>query len=131
MATTVIGTELNSFTEYPNTFRRQGAFPLDQFEIFTNLDAAKQYAKEGLQAYNGQRIVVIDLATKKATIYYISSERDLVEIASRAQVEEEELRALGVEALLEQRINNAEGRLDKDENTISVLQACTQWHDYI
>lgn len=131
MATTVIGTNLNSFTEYPNTFRRQGAFPLEQFEIFTSLDAAKQYAKEGLQAYNGQRIVVIDLTTNEATVYYISSEQDLVEVASRTQVQGEEARALEVEALLESRINGMGERLDKNEKAILVLQACAQWHDYI
>ena len=41
---------LNGFpknlTEYPNSFKRQGAFPLEMYSVFTSLEAAKAYAED-------------------------------------------------------------------------------------
>ena len=47
-------------TEYPNTFKRQAAFPLDQSSKFNTLDEAIEYAKFSLIAYEGQIISVVE-----------------------------------------------------------------------
>lgn len=61
---------LNSFpknlTEYPNSFERQGAFPLDKYSVFTSLAAAEDYAKDAESvAYVGQPLAVVTTTTKE------------------------------------------------------------------
>ena len=66
-----------NITEYPNTFKRQGSFPLDSSSIFYNLEEAIEYAKSSLAAYNGQIISVID--NEDVNIYTLkpSNENDV------------------------------------------------------
>ena len=47
-------------TEYPNTFKRQGSFPLDKTNVFNSLIEANEYAESSKIAYEGQVISVID-----------------------------------------------------------------------
>ncbi len=47
-----------NLTEYPNSFKRQGAFPLDAFSVFDTKEAASTYAKESKIAYVGQVLAV-------------------------------------------------------------------------
>lgn len=55
--------------EFPLAMQRQNAFALDPSEVWTSLEAAKEYAKTDPTAYVGQKIaVVIDGA---ATQYQI------------------------------------------------------------
>lgn len=50
----------NNTTEYPNSFKRQGPFPLEAYSIFYNLETAKNYAQTNPIAYVGQIITVIE-----------------------------------------------------------------------
>ena len=61
-----------NLTEYPNSFERQGAFPLDANSIFWKLETAQEYAKTNGLAYVGQIITVID--NNRATAYLILNE---------------------------------------------------------
>lgn len=60
--------ELTNFTEYQNTFKRQGAYPLDAYSVFTNLADAQTYAQTNAAAYVGQTLVV---ANKDSVKQYI------------------------------------------------------------
>ena len=51
---------ITNITEYPNSFKRQGAFPLERFSVFGTYDAAVDYAKNNPVAYVGQEIIVAD-----------------------------------------------------------------------
>ena len=51
-------TSLNRITEYPNSFERQGAFPLERYSIFNSIEEAERYSRENPVAYVGQIIVV-------------------------------------------------------------------------
>ena len=63
-----------NITEYPNTFKRQGAFPLEQYSVFSSLDAAKDYAKNNSIAYVGQEIAVVNSLSNSVTMYVIENE---------------------------------------------------------
>lgn len=47
-------------TEYPNTFKRQGSFPLDKSNVFYSLVEATEYAESNKIAYEGQIISVVE-----------------------------------------------------------------------
>lgn len=60
-----------NFTEYPNSFRRQGAYPLEYYSVFKTLEEAKNYAKTDL-AYVGQPFSVSSKKEGSAfTEYYV------------------------------------------------------------
>ena len=56
-------------TEYPNTFKRQASFPLDNSSVFNSLTEAVEYAKSSPIAYEGQIISVIE--NEKVTAYIL------------------------------------------------------------
>lgn len=62
MAVNINVSTINNITEYPNTFKRQGAFPLEQFEVFNSEAAASTYAQSNPVAYVGQKIVIVETA---------------------------------------------------------------------
>ena len=67
-----------NLTEYPNSFKRQGAFPLEAYEVFYSLEAAEQYAKgnnanAGNIGYVGQTLKVVDGDSVKT--YVIKDEK--------------------------------------------------------
>lgn len=64
-------------TEYPNTFKRQGAFPLDKFSVFSSLSSAIEYAKSNSIAYEGQIISVVENDTVTAYTLKKSAESDV------------------------------------------------------
>lgn len=45
--------------EFPLAMQRQNAFALDPSEVWTSLEAAKEYAKTDPTAYVGQKIAVV------------------------------------------------------------------------
>lgn len=49
-----------NLTEYPNSFKRQGAFPLESFSVFYSITEAETYASSNPVAYVGQNIVVVN-----------------------------------------------------------------------
>lgn len=49
-----------NLTEYPNSFKRQGAFPLEAYSIFYSLSEAEEYATNSPIAYVGQILTVIN-----------------------------------------------------------------------
>lgn len=57
-----------NLTEYPNSFKRQGAFPLEAYEVFNSIEDAENYARTNLIAYVGQKIVV---STETTTTFYV------------------------------------------------------------
>ena len=48
-----------NLTEYPNAFKRQGAFPLEAYSLFNTIKAAQDYAKESPLSYVGQIITIV------------------------------------------------------------------------
>lgn len=62
-----------NITEYPNSFERQGAFPLDKYSVFNSLEAAQEYATESPIAYVTQPLGVTSKDEQGNTIvdYYI------------------------------------------------------------
>ena len=60
MAVNIDVSQIKNITEYPNTFKRQGAFSLEEFEVFNSLTAAQTYAASNPVAYIGQKIVVVE-----------------------------------------------------------------------
>ena len=68
-----------NLTEYPNSFKRQGAFPLEAYSVFyaihdesgavttTALQAAKDYAQNNPISYVGQILAVVDVNAEGAT----------------------------------------------------------------
>lgn len=85
--------KLNNITEYPNAFKRQGAFPLEADSIYQTLADAQKYAKEDPIAYVTQLLAVA--AEDGTVVYYViadeegnlfklgSSEMDLDELDRR------------------------------------------------
>lgn len=61
-------------TEYPNTFKRQGSFPLDKSSVLNSLDEANDYAASNPTAYEGQIISVKDEGKVTAYILEISDD---------------------------------------------------------
>ncbi len=53
MAINIDTSTIKNITEYPNSFKRQGAFPLERYSIFNTLTEAEAYAKSNPIAYVG------------------------------------------------------------------------------
>ena len=63
-------------SEYPNTFKRQANFPLDQSSVFYSYAEAEEYAKSNAIAYNGQIIAVSTDDSIGVYILYPSAKSD-------------------------------------------------------
>lgn len=87
-----------NITEYPNVFKRQGAFPLEYYSVFQSISDAKDYAADNPIAYVGQPLAVTYQVKGKTSVdYYIigdekgklihigNSEHNLDEINSRLE----------------------------------------------
>lgn len=48
-----------NLTEYPNSFKRQGAFPLEAYSVFYTMEAAEAYATSNPISYVGQTLAVV------------------------------------------------------------------------
>lgn len=57
-----------NLTEYPNSFKRQGAFPLEAYSVFYTMDAAETYAASNPIAYVGQTLAVVTANAEDATV---------------------------------------------------------------
>ena len=69
-----------NLTEYPNSFKRQGAFPLEAYSVFYTKQEADTYAASDPLAYVGQTIAVaLDDAV---TLYIIDQNSQLKEVGS-------------------------------------------------
>lgn len=62
-------------TEYPNTFKRQGSFPLDKSCVYNSLLEATQYAESSQIAYAGQLISVIE--NNNVNVYVLKKHEDV------------------------------------------------------
>ena len=83
MAINIDTSTIKNITEYPNSFKRQGAFPLERYSVFNTLTEAEAYAKSNPIAYVGQIITVVDAGG--TSIYKINNEAgDLVRVDSLA-----------------------------------------------
>lgn len=58
MATHVDTSAIKNITEYPNSFKRQGAFPLERYSLFNSYEEARNYVKNNPIAYIGQIVSV-------------------------------------------------------------------------
>jgi hypothetical protein len=77
-----------NLTEYPNSFKRQGAFPLEAYEIFYDISEAEAYAQSDL-AYVGQTLKVVSGSSVMS--YVIKNEAG--ELHSEVQSEEDNRKA--------------------------------------
>lgn len=88
-----------NLTEYPNSFKRQGAFPLEAYSVFTTVADAEEYAKNSPLSYVGQVIAVTYKTTETveeqtvtkehARLYVIRTEAGaLLELGSTESVNE-------------------------------------------
>lgn len=71
---------LNNTSDYPNTFVRTNAFPLERYSIFDTLTGAEKYATENPIAYIGQQLVVAPSTTATPSSFIISGGGELVRI---------------------------------------------------
>lgn len=89
MAVNIDVSQIKNITEYPNTFKRQGAFSLEEFEVFNSLTAAQTYAASNPVAYIGQKIVVVETDESGAiTVSHYSindAEGTLVPLGSKVE----------------------------------------------
>lgn len=58
MAVHVNTSAINNITEYPNSFKRQGAFPLERYSLFNSLEQLQFYINNNPIAYIGQIVTV-------------------------------------------------------------------------
>ena len=80
MATLIHQDTLNNTSDYPNTFVRTNAFPLERYSIFDTLTGAEDYAKKNPIAYIGQQIVVATSDTATPSSFIISGGGNLVRV---------------------------------------------------
>jgi hypothetical protein len=129
-----------NLTEYPNSFKRQGSFPLEAYSVFyaihgedgsivtSALDAAKDYAKNNPISYVGQILAVVDVAaddgTSEVKVYKIENANgDLVPVGDTAAAD------AAVEAL-EDRLDALEeayvARFEAIEGDVEALEAADE-----
>ena len=68
---------IENITEYPTSFERQGAFPLERYSVFYSEEEANTYAKSNLVSYVGQPLAIV--FEDKVVYYIIGREGELVE----------------------------------------------------
>lgn len=87
MAIHVDTSAIKNITEYPNSFKRQGAFPLERYSLFNSYEEARSYVKNNPIAYIGQIVSVaiaadaehgIEASTKA---YIVGADEELHELA--------------------------------------------------
>jgi hypothetical protein len=79
-----------NLTEYPNSFKRQGAFPLEAYSVFATYEEAENYAQNSKIAYVGQPLAVTALKNDKTEVaYYVIGNRAgaLVELGTSANID--------------------------------------------
>lgn len=87
MATHVDTSAIKNITEYPNSFKRQGAFPLERYSLFNSYEEARNYVKNNPIAYIGQIVSVAIAAGAEHEIvastkaYIIGVDSELHELA--------------------------------------------------
>ena len=87
MAIHVNTSAINNITEYPNSFKRQGAFPLERYSLFNSYEEARSYVKNNPIAYIGQIVSVAIAADPEHEIvastkaYIIGADTELHELA--------------------------------------------------
>lgn len=132
---------LNSFpknlTEYPNSFERQGAFPLDKYSVFTSLKAAEDYAKDvDSVAYVGQPLAVVTTATKEVELEG-GEKQTVVEYTTRYYIIGDvagtlvELGTAGSEADLEKRLEAVEVFFKSVEDQDDLVETLLELQNYI
>lgn len=132
---------LNSFpknlTEYPNSFERQGAFPLDKYSVFTSLTAAEDYAKDAESvAYVGQPLAVVTTATReieleggeKQTVIDYITKYYLIGDVNGTLVE---LGTAGSEADLDSRLQAVEVFFDSVDDKDGLVETLLELQNYI
>lgn len=108
-----------NITEYPNSFKRQGAFPLDAYSVFVSIEEATEYAI-GNRAYAGQPIAVYE--NDNQVIYYIIGKNsNLIRLGTHAEISAIDLRLKSVEKFFE----TEEGESLKD--TLDELFELQKW----
>lgn len=123
----------SNLTEYPNSFKRQGAFPLEMDEICYSMEEAIEYANSDPKAYVGQKIVVVNNGVSK--LYIIQADNSLTEYATQADLnkvirdkaerEHEHLIAdiNGLDEIVEQISNSNDSVVQKGNKTFSTNTA--------
>lgn len=87
MATHVNTSAIKNITEYPNSFKRQCAFPLERYSLFNSYEEARDYVKNNPIAYIGQIVSVAISADTEHSIeastkaYIIGADEELHELA--------------------------------------------------
>lgn len=71
----------SNLTEYPNSFKRQGAFPLEAYSVFYTMDAAEAYASSNPISYVGQTLAVVTANAENPAVvddvtFYIIADSD-------------------------------------------------------
>lgn len=77
--------QLKNITEYPNSFERQGAFPLEKYSVFDDFAKAEAYAKDNLVSYVGQPLAVV--FENKVVYYVIGKSGELIELGTFKDIE--------------------------------------------
>lgn len=80
MAINIELSSITNITEYPNSFKRQGAFPLERYSLFDSLSSAQNYASTNPIAYVGQLVTVVDNSVSAVSTYKIDMGGTLTQI---------------------------------------------------
>lgn len=86
MAINIELSSITNITEYPNSFKRQGAFPLERYSLFDSLSSAQDYASANPIAYVGQLVTVVDNNKKEVTTHKINIDGTLKQIDAEISV---------------------------------------------
>lgn len=133
MATHVNTSAIKNITEYPNSFKRQGAFPLERYSLFNSYEEARDYVKNNPIAYIGQIVSVAIAANDvsgtvaSAKAYIVGVDEELHELAqgdSSSGASSDEVEALKARcADLERKVSAASSVTlpPKDKYTINDL----------
>ena len=81
-----VNPNLTNITEYPNSFKRQKAFPLERYSVFETYAAAENYARTNGVAYVGQTLAIPNTESNVCDFYIIKNEDgDLEKLVSETQ----------------------------------------------
>jgi hypothetical protein len=93
----------SNLTEYPNSFKRQGAFPLEAYSVFYTMDAARTYAASNPIAYVGQTLAVVTANATDPTkvdsvvFYVIADAAGTLQVVGKTYVGDEKSTHLSVD----------------------------------
>ncbi len=131
-----------NLTEYPNSFKRQGSFPLEAYSVFYAIHdeagevvtsafaAAQDYAKNNPISYVGQILAVVDVNAEGATevkVYKIENTAgDLVPVGDTSTGDAASEAVEALQERLDALVTEYTAKFENIENDVEDLQSATE-----